>query len=65
MSRIAKKPIELPNGVEFSVNGREVSAKGPKGYLTLTLHDAVYLSLRCSLKTIVSHRSRLPEPCAR
>ena len=43
MSRIAKKPIELPNGVEISVNGREVSAKGPKGQLTITLHDAVEL----------------------
>ena len=43
MSRIAKKPIELPNGVEFSVSGRQVSAKGPKGALAVTLHDAVDL----------------------
>ena len=44
MSRIAKKPIEVPSGVEFSVNGREVSVKGPKGTLTVTLHDAVELT---------------------
>lgn len=44
MSRVAKKPIELPKGVDFSINGREVSAKGPKGYLTVTLHDAVELT---------------------
>ena len=43
MSRIAKQPIDIPSGVDFSVNGREVSAKGPKGFLTLTLHDAVNL----------------------
>lgn len=43
MSRIAKQPIELPNGVEFNVSGREVSAKGPKGKLSVTLHDAVVL----------------------
>jgi large subunit ribosomal protein L6 len=43
MSRIAKKPIEVPKGVDLSVNGREVSAKGPKGFLTVTLHDAVEL----------------------
>ena len=43
MSRIAKKPIELPNGVEFSVNGKEISAKGPKGFLTVRLHDSVEL----------------------
>ena len=41
MSRIAKKPIEVPNGVEFSLKGREASAKGPKGFLSVTLHDAV------------------------
>jgi len=52
MSRIAKKPIELPNGVEFSVNGREVSAKGPKGYLTLTLHDAVNLTQEDNVLTL-------------
>jgi large subunit ribosomal protein L6 len=44
MSRVAKKPIELPNGVEISINGREVSAKGPKGQLSVTLHDAVELT---------------------
>jgi len=44
MSRIAKKPIELPAGVEFSVNDRKVSAKGPKGALTMILHDAVELT---------------------
>ena len=48
MSRIAKKPIEVPKGVEFSVNGREVSAKGPKGFLTVKLHDAVELTQRDS-----------------
>lgn len=41
MSRIAKKPIELPGGVEFSIRGQEVSARGPRGQLTMTLHDAV------------------------
>ncbi len=43
MSRIAKQPIELPGGVEFSIAGREVSAKGPKGQLSVTLHGAVEL----------------------
>jgi large subunit ribosomal protein L6 len=45
MSRIAKKPIDLPGGVEVNVNGRDVSAKGPKGNLTMRLHDSVNLSL--------------------
>ncbi len=41
MSRIAKQPVEIPSGVEVSINGRELSAKGPKGNLSVTLHASV------------------------
>ena len=41
MSRIAKKPVEIPSGVEVSIDGRELSAKGPKGNLSVTLHASV------------------------
>ena len=44
MSRIAKKPIEVPSGVEFKVNGREVSAKGPKGELSRSFHKLIELT---------------------
>ena len=33
MSRIGKLPIPVPSGVEISVNGQQVSVKGPKGTL--------------------------------
>lgn len=36
MSRIGKKPIAIPAGVEVSVNGSTVTTKGPKGTLTQT-----------------------------
>ncbi len=41
MSMIAKKVIELPESVELSVNGKEISTKGPKGTLVLNLHHSV------------------------
>ncbi len=41
MSRVAKNPIVLPKGVELNINGAEVSVKGPKGNLSVTLHPAV------------------------
>jgi len=41
MSRIAKKPIEMPSGVNLSINGQTISAKGPKGELSITVHDSV------------------------
>jgi len=35
MSRVAKKPITLPKGVEFTVSSDLVTVKGPKGSLSL------------------------------
>lgn len=41
MSRIAKYPVTLPAGVEVNIQGQEVSAKGPKGELKMTIHRLV------------------------
>lgn len=38
MSRVAKKPVELPGGVEVKLSGSQVSIKGSMGNLTLNLH---------------------------
>ncbi|WP_019157099.1 50S ribosomal protein L6 [Robertmurraya massiliosenegalensis] len=34
MSRVGKKPIEIPTGVTVTINGNVVTVKGPKGELT-------------------------------
>ena len=31
MSRIGKKPVELPSGVSAAVSGQTIEIKGPKG----------------------------------
>lgn len=41
MSRIGKKPVAVPNGVAVTVNGARVTAKGPKGELSLSLPGSV------------------------
>lgn len=41
MSRIAKAPVELPAGVEVTLNGQEVTVKGSKGTLNQTINEAV------------------------
>ncbi len=41
MSRIAKNPVTLPAGVEFKLAGQELSVKGAKGALDLTVHASV------------------------
>ena len=38
MSRIGRKPINIPAGVEVTVNGSEVTVKGPKGTLNSKIH---------------------------
>ena len=35
MSRIGKKPIPVPSGVDVTINGNHVAVKGPKGSLEL------------------------------
>jgi large subunit ribosomal protein L6 len=37
MSRIGRLPITIPSGVEVTINGSEVTVKGPKGTLTHTV----------------------------
>ncbi len=37
MSRIGKKPVEIPEGVEVKVDGQVVTAKGPLGTETVTV----------------------------
>lgn len=46
MSRIGKKPIPVPSGVEVQVNGTHVEAKGPKGMLALDVHPATTVTLQ-------------------
>jgi large subunit ribosomal protein L6 len=41
MSRIGRKPIEVPKGVTVSITKDTVSVKGPKGTLNLAPHKAV------------------------
>jgi large subunit ribosomal protein L6 len=45
MSRIGKKPVPLPKGVNASISGQTVEVKGPKGTLTFTATDDVIITM--------------------
>ena len=45
MSRIGKRPITLPKGVEVTVGSGEVTVKGPKGTLTKPVHPDMILNI--------------------
>jgi large subunit ribosomal protein L6 len=41
MSRIGKKPVQLPDKVQVTLNGDMIQVKGPKGNLERQVHPAV------------------------
>ena len=45
MSRIGKKPVALPSGVEAKIDGQTVEVKGPKGVRSFTATDDVTLTV--------------------
>ncbi|GHF01046.1 50S ribosomal protein L6 [Aliiroseovarius zhejiangensis] len=48
MSRIGKKPVELPSGVSVTQSGQTVEVKGPKGTLSFTATDDVTITVEDS-----------------
>jgi large subunit ribosomal protein L6 len=52
MSRIGKKPIELPQGVEVKLDNNVLTVKGPKGQLTQELHPVVSVKIEENLVTV-------------
>ena len=52
MSRIGKRPVEVPAGVEVKLAGNKVSVKGPKGSLERELHPAVKLVQEGNIITV-------------
>ncbi len=44
MSRIGRKPIAVPSGVEVTIAGSTVTAKGPKGTLSYTFHPEMQIA---------------------
>ena len=45
MSRIGKKPIAIPKGVEVRLEGDQLRIKGPKGQLSISVHPSVKLNI--------------------
>jgi large subunit ribosomal protein L6 len=52
MSRIGKKPVELPSGVTASVSGQTVEVKGPKGTRSFKATDDVTITVDGNVITV-------------
>jgi large subunit ribosomal protein L6 len=46
MSRIGRLPIEIPSGVDVTVDGSAVTVKGPKGELNLTVARPIEVAIQ-------------------
>ncbi|MGV2942212.1 50S ribosomal protein L6 [Mesobacillus sp. LC4] len=45
MSRVGKKPIEIPAGVTVTLDNNHVTVKGPKGELSRTFHSDIEIKI--------------------
>jgi large subunit ribosomal protein L6 len=45
MSRIGKNAVTVPSGVQVSLSGQQITAKGPKGQLAMHLVDEIVASM--------------------
>lgn len=52
MSRVGKKPVEIPAGVTVTLNGNTVTVKGPKGELTRTFHADIEIKVEDNIVTV-------------
>ena len=58
MSRIGRKPIDVPSGVEIDVRPELVSVKGPKGELSERIHRDMTVSVENSVVTVTRPTDR-------
>jgi len=56
MSRIGKKPINLPSGVDVSVSGRTVRVKGAKGELSFEVPERISAKVDAATRAVVVSR---------
>jgi large subunit ribosomal protein L6 len=59
MSRVAKKPIGLPKGVEVKVGADGVTVKGPKGSLSLPAMEGVQVKVDGSEITLQAEPAKM------
>lgn len=52
MSRIGRKPIQVPSGVNISLDNNAITVKGPKGTLSRELHKEMQVSVQDNVITV-------------
>src|SRR3989344_5015617 len=60
MSRIGKKPIQIPEGVTCEITGNTVVVKGPKGELSVTLPSNIIIKKEDNIVTFDNTQDTKP-----
>lgn len=60
MSRVANNPVQLPKGVDVTIKGQQITAKGKNGSLSMNVHSDVEVVqeeslLRCKARNGAQH----------
>jgi large subunit ribosomal protein L6 len=58
MSRIGRKPIPLPAGVKYKVEGNKVVVEGPKGKVTALIAEGISLETKDGVLNVVRESDR-------
>ena len=59
MSRVAKKPITLPKGVELNIQDETIAVKGPKGTLSVAKPAAISVNIEDGHATVATDDAEL------
>lgn len=61
MSRVAKNPVLIPQGVQVTIHGHAVTVKGPKGELTRSFHPLISIKQENNtLQVLKNDTAKLP-----
>jgi large subunit ribosomal protein L6 len=58
MSRLGRKPIDLPDKVKINIAGQTVSAEGPAGKHSITLHGEISAKVEGGKQVIVTAKGK-------
>lgn len=61
MSRLARKPLNIPAGVDIKQQGNKLQVKGPKGTLEVGLHDEIAVNIADNELTVTAKKKKLPK----
>lgn len=64
MSRLGKKPIDVPDKVKVTVSGQGVSAEGPAGKGAVTIHAAVTAKVEDGKRVVISCKGKTKQDLA-